>query len=223
MRHPRRRLTPAAAVLTAAVLLPGCQGGGGTAPLSLKGLTETADGIPDGGADSCPLPYDLAAAAKEAGVDAAAGPGSARDKDEPAATGEGGKRAKPGETLAENPGALVSCVFHLGDEDVRVHTLATRDPSENPAEAANRRLAEARARREAVPLDFGAGPADPNAIPSVGSSVSDELPAADQGLVPQLAGTRPSQPAAPRAPQVQAAPSVSFVPGQPMIDTNPSR
>ncbi len=129
MRHPRRRLTPAAAVLTAAVLLTGCQGGGGTAPLSLKGLTETADGIPDGGADSCPLPYDLAAAAKEAGVDAAAGPGSARDKDEPAATGEGGKRAKPGETLAENPGALVSCVFHLGDEDVRVHTLATRDPS----------------------------------------------------------------------------------------------
>jgi hypothetical protein len=103
------------------------------------------------------------------------------------------------------------------------HVVATRDPSENPAEDANRRLAEARARREAVPLDFGAGPADPNAIPSVGSSVSDELPAADQGLVPQQAGTRPSQPAAPRAPQVQAAPSVTFVPGQPMIDTNPSR
>ncbi|MBQ0830943.1 hypothetical protein [Streptomyces tagetis] len=132
MRHPRHRPTPAAAVLTAvaaAVLLTGCQGGGGAAPLTLKGLTETADKVPDGGTDTCPLPYDLAAAAKEAGVDATTGPGSVRDTDEPAATGEGGTRAKPGEPLAENPGALVSCTFHLGDEDIRVHTLATRDPS----------------------------------------------------------------------------------------------
>jgi len=103
------------------------------------------------------------------------------------------------------------------------HVVATRDPSENPAEAANRGLAEARARREAVPLDFGAGPADPNVLPSVGSSVSDELPAAGENLVPQQAGAKQGQPTAARAPQVQAAPSVSFVPGQPMIDPNPSR
>ena len=103
------------------------------------------------------------------------------------------------------------------------HVVVTRDPSENPAEAANRALAEARARREAVPLDFGAGPADPGASQTVDGTASDELPAPGQGPLPQQAGAMPGQPAAPRAPQVQAAPSVTFAPGQPMIDTNPSR
>jgi len=110
---------------------------------------------------------------------------------------------------------------HGGEGDG--HVVATRDPSEDPAQNANRALAEARARRAAVPIDFGAGPADPNGTPSVGGSVSDELPAAGQGPVPQQPGAASSQPAAPHAPPVQAAPQVTFVPGQPMIDTNPSR
>ncbi|MBG0852102.1 hypothetical protein I2W78_09670 [Streptomyces spinoverrucosus] len=129
MTHARHRLAIVAA-LTAA-LMTGCQSdsSSGTAPLSLSGLTETADGVPDDGANACPLPYDMAAAAKTAGLDAETGPGPVRDGDEPVATAEGGKRAKPGEPLAENPGALVSCTFHLGEENVRVHTLATREQS----------------------------------------------------------------------------------------------
>lgn len=133
MTFPRHRLAIAAA-LTAAALMTGCQSddsdsSSSAAPLSLSGLTETADGIPDDGASTCPLPYDMAEAAKAAGLNADAGPGPVQDSDEPVATAEGGKRAEAGEPLAENPGALVSCTFHIGQESVQVHTLATREPS----------------------------------------------------------------------------------------------
>jgi hypothetical protein len=103
------------------------------------------------------------------------------------------------------------------------HVVAPHVPGEDPAENANRRLAESRAQHAAVPLDFGAAPgtADLNAAPADGSG-SDELPGAGQERVPQQAAAL-SQPAAPRAPQIQAAPQASFVPGQPMMDTNPSR
>ncbi|MBM9621215.1 hypothetical protein [Streptomyces zhihengii] len=128
MTHRRHRLLLAALLLPALVTGCGSDAGGGTAPLSLSGLTETADEVPDAGADTCPLPYDIAAAAKTAGLDGAAGPGPVRDEGEPVATAEGGKRAEAGEPLAENPGVLVSCAFHIGGEDVPVHTVATRSP-----------------------------------------------------------------------------------------------
>jgi hypothetical protein len=86
--------------------------------------------MPDDGASACPLPYDIAEAVKAAGLEGEAGPGPVQDDgDTPVATGEGGKRAEPGEPLAENPGALVSCTFHIGQDDVRVHTIATRKPN----------------------------------------------------------------------------------------------
>lgn len=132
MTFPRHRVAIAAA-LTAAALMTGCQSddsdSSSAAPLSLSGLTETADGIPDDGASTCPLPYDMAEAAKAAGLNADAGPGPVQDNDKPVATAEGGKRAKAGEPLADNPGALVSCTFHIGQETMQVHTLATREPS----------------------------------------------------------------------------------------------
>nr|WP_299853983.1 hypothetical protein [Sphingomonas bacterium] len=110
-----------------------------------------------------------------------------------------------------------------GGHVVTSHT----DPSEDPAINANRRLEEARARRAALPVDFGAAPGEAVSFGDPASptaaSTSDELPSAGQDRVPQQPGAAPGQPAAPRAPQVQAAPPVSFVPGQPMIDTNPSR
>jgi hypothetical protein len=101
------------------------------------------------------------------------------------------------------------------------------EQGEDPAVNANRGLAEARARRAAIPVDFGASPGagagDPSASLAPGGGVSDELPAAGQERAPQQIAAAQAQPAAPRAPPVQAAPQVSFVPGQPMIDTNPSR
>ncbi|MFJ4775371.1 hypothetical protein [Streptomyces sp. NPDC088762] len=126
MTHRRYGLTIAA--VTAAALLAGCQSGGAS-PLSLDGLTKTVDGMPPRGADSCPLPYDLTKAAKTAGVDAPTGPGPVKDTGEPLATGDGGKNAPPGSPLAENPGALVSCTFHIGQEDLEVRTVVTRNPS----------------------------------------------------------------------------------------------
>ncbi|MEU9378495.1 hypothetical protein AB0D94_32710 [Streptomyces sp. NPDC048255] len=125
MTHRRYGLTIAA--VTAAALLAGCQSGG-AAPLSLSGLTETANDMAPEGADTCPLPYDITKAAKAAGADAPAGPGPLNADGDPIATAEGGKHAEPGEALAENPGALVSCSFHIGQEDVEVHTVATRKP-----------------------------------------------------------------------------------------------
>lgn len=129
MTHPRHRSAIAAA-LTAAALITGCQSNSGTAPLSLSGLTETADGMPDDGASTCPLPYDMVKAAENAGLDGKTGPGPVQeDGDTPVATAEGGKRAKSGDPLAENPGVLVSCTFHIGRDDVQVHTIATRKPN----------------------------------------------------------------------------------------------
>lgn len=122
MIHRRYGLTIAAA--TAAALLTACQGGGAAA-LSVSGLTKTADALPDKGAAACPLSYDIAKAAKAAGMDGEAGKGSLEDPDDQVATGEGGKRTVPGDALAENPGALVTCHFHVGREDVDVYTIAT--------------------------------------------------------------------------------------------------
>lgn len=126
MTHSRP-LPAIAAVLAAAALMTGCQSASGATPLSLNGLTHIADGVPEEGAKTCPLSYDMVEAAKAVGLDADAGPGPVRDDDEPVATAEGGKRAKAGEALAVNPGVLVSCTFHIGQDDVQVHTVATRE------------------------------------------------------------------------------------------------
>ncbi|MCM2394318.1 hypothetical protein [Streptomyces albipurpureus] len=98
-------ITGLIAAALAAALVTGCQSdaggtGDGATPLSLIGLTKTADGMSDDGATPCPLPYDVAEAAKTAGLNEAAGAGPAQDDGDPVATAEGGKRVKPGESLA---------------------------------------------------------------------------------------------------------------------------
>ncbi|MFJ9078730.1 hypothetical protein ACIRO3_26335 [Streptomyces sp. NPDC102278] len=111
----------------AVALLAGCESGSAPA-LSLAGLTKTADAIPSEGQDTCPLAYDITKAAKAAGAEGASAPGSVKEPGEAVATAEGGKRAEADTPLAQNPGALVSCVFHIGQEEVVVHTAATRRP-----------------------------------------------------------------------------------------------
>lgn len=116
------------AVAVAGVFLTGCQSGEADR-LSVGGLTEIADDMDPDGADKCPLPYDLEKAAESAGLKGATGPGTGKgDDSEPAATAEGGKKARPGSPLATNPGVLVSCTFHVGEENVRVHTVGTEKP-----------------------------------------------------------------------------------------------
>jgi hypothetical protein len=117
------------AVAVAGVFLTGCQGGE-AGRLSVGGLTEIADDMDPDGADKCPLSYDLEKAAESAGLKGATGSGTGKggDDSEPAATAEGGKKAQPGSPLATNPGALVSCTFHVGEENVQVHTVGAEKP-----------------------------------------------------------------------------------------------
>ncbi|MFF3432086.1 hypothetical protein [Streptomyces sp. NPDC002602] len=120
-----RRFGPLIGAAAAVTFLAGCQSGSAPA-LSLGGLTKTADAIPREGQASCPLSYDITKAAKAAGADGASAPGSLKEPGAAVATAEGGNRAEAGTPLAQNPGALVSCVFHIGREEVVVHTAATR-------------------------------------------------------------------------------------------------
>ncbi|MEU1128241.1 hypothetical protein ABZ371_32830, partial [Streptomyces sp. NPDC005899] len=92
-----------------------------------EGLAATADEVGRGGADTCPVPYDFEEAVSAAGIAGEAGPGPAPGgADEPTATAENGLEAEEGAPFADNPGALVSCWFHIGQRSVEVHLVAAR-------------------------------------------------------------------------------------------------
>lgn len=115
----------------AAALLTGCQGSsnGGGVPVSVKGLAETADKVGPHGVDTCPLPYDFAKAVSAAKIAGKAGPGPAPGgTDESTATAENGYEADEDAPFADNPGALVSCWFHVGGQAVEVHLIAAEKP-----------------------------------------------------------------------------------------------
>ncbi|MEU5461787.1 hypothetical protein ACH41C_30660 [Streptomyces althioticus] len=193
-----------AAVLAAIALLAGCQSG--TESLTASGLTETADDIPEEGASSCPLPYDMAAAAESAGLEGEAGSGPVReDGDTPVATSEGGKRAEPGDPLAEHPGALVSCTFHIGRRDLQVHTIATRKPNAitplAPVAAALSRLSGS----ETVDYVNGAAKAETGEVlvASSGNVATVRLKLKGEGDAALLVGFEESSTAAPSPKQVE--------------------
>ncbi|MDQ0793632.1 hypothetical protein [Streptomyces sp. B1I3] len=118
----------------AVALLAGCQGntegsGGTRARVSVEGLAAKADEVGPDGADTCPLPYDFANAVSAAEITGETGPGPAPGGvDEPPATAENGLEAEEGAPFALNPGALVSCWFHIGGRSLEVHLVATRKP-----------------------------------------------------------------------------------------------
>ncbi|GHB30371.1 MULTISPECIES: hypothetical protein [Streptomyces] len=130
MRGSRYAVCCAAVLMTA--LLTGCQTdtGSGTGPsVSVEGLAQTADEVGPEGADTCPLPYDFAKAASAAEIPGEAGPGLASGGgDESTATAENGFEAEQDEPFAGNPGALVSCWFHVGEQSVQVHLIAAEKP-----------------------------------------------------------------------------------------------
>ncbi|MFE7137548.1 hypothetical protein ACFVAG_07350 [Streptomyces sp. NPDC057644] len=139
MERTRLRRGGPLSVLLAAALLTGCQqdggdGASGTAAdgtVSVSALRAAADDVGPDGADACPLPYDVAGAAKKAGLAGEAGGGAAPgdDSDDPAVTAESGRDAEGPGGFAANPGALVSCLFHVGDQTLEIHTIATESKS----------------------------------------------------------------------------------------------
>lgn len=120
--------TACAALAAAGALLSGCDDAGGDR-LSLDGMRKAASEVGEMGSGVCPLPYDVTAAAEEAGLKGDAGPGGARPGDDaPAATAEGGRAARPGEPLALNPGVLITCRFHVAEADLEIQTVVTEKP-----------------------------------------------------------------------------------------------
>ncbi|MFF5974791.1 hypothetical protein ACFY7C_25055 [Streptomyces sp. NPDC012769] len=116
---------------TSAVLLGslvGCGGGGAEAggSLSVDRLVQVAEEVGRDGADTCPLPYDTGKAAEAAKVDASVEPGTAdAEPNEPTATAEGGKTTDPQSAFAGKGGAWITCSYHVGGDDLVVHTVGT--------------------------------------------------------------------------------------------------
>ncbi|MFD0372897.1 hypothetical protein [Streptomyces sp. NPDC059071] len=121
---------------TGAVLLAvlvGCGGsseaGGSGGSLSVDRMIELAEKVGEEGADSCPLPYDAKEAAEAAKVEEAVEPGKAgaagASADEPVATAEGGKTTPPQSAWAGKAGAWITCSYHVGGEDLKIHTVGT--------------------------------------------------------------------------------------------------
>ncbi|MFF6776431.1 hypothetical protein ACFY8W_23105 [Streptomyces sp. NPDC012637] len=116
--------TASAVLLTTLV---GC-GSSGTEPgaLSVDRLVSLSDEFAKDGAGTCPLPYDVAEAAEEAGLGEGIEPGAAgAEASEPHATAEGGKTTDPQSAWAGKAGAWITCSYHVGGEDLDVHTVGT--------------------------------------------------------------------------------------------------
>ncbi|MFF0336399.1 hypothetical protein ACFYUM_27905 [Streptomyces fimicarius] len=135
MKRTRLCRGGALGVLLAAALLTGCQQDGGDGAsgaaadgtVSVSALRAAVDEVGPDGADECPLPYDVAEAAKKAGLSGktGAGPAPGDDSDDPAVTGESKWAVDGPGGFESHPGALISCRFHVGGESVEVHTVAT--------------------------------------------------------------------------------------------------
>ncbi|MFE8936872.1 hypothetical protein ACFYNX_05160 [Streptomyces sp. NPDC007872] len=129
MIHVKHTVRSAASAVLLLVLA-GCGSGGEEAggALSVDRVVEVADGADADGSDTCPLPYDAGAAAKAAKLDGDLRPGAAgAEADEPAATAEGGRTTDAQSPWAGKPGALITCSYHLGGEDLKVRTGAVSE------------------------------------------------------------------------------------------------
>jgi hypothetical protein len=127
-----QQLKHRAAAATGAVVLSALVGCGGTAAsggggtLSVDRVVEFAEEIGKDGADACPLPYDVGKAAEAAKVDQGVQPGAAgAEADEPVATAEGGRTTDPQSVWAGKTGALITCSYHVGGDDLKIHTSGT--------------------------------------------------------------------------------------------------
>ncbi|MFD3947738.1 hypothetical protein [Streptomyces sp. NPDC058579] len=89
-------------------------------------MIELAEGVGKGGADACPIAYDAGKAAEAAKIGEGIETGAAgAEAGEPVATAKGGRTTDPQEAWAGKPGGLISCSYHVGGEDLTVHTVGT--------------------------------------------------------------------------------------------------
>jgi hypothetical protein len=124
-----------------AVLLAGCsgddgrQGAGGAGPAQVSGggvagsatlriddlIKRAAPAMGGPKAGACPLPYDIGAAAKAAGLGGSTGPADGARID-----AETSDSAAPGEFLTRvAPAAVIECSYEIGSIGVKTHLLAT--------------------------------------------------------------------------------------------------
>ncbi|MEV6330838.1 hypothetical protein [Streptomyces sp. NPDC051909] len=126
-----RHLKPRAATAVSVVVLPllvGCGGGGADngGSVSVDRLVTLSEEVGKDGADTCPLPYDAADAVDEAGLGEGIEPGAAgAEVDEPVATAQGGRTSDPQSPWAGKAGAWITCSYHVGGEDLDIHTAGT--------------------------------------------------------------------------------------------------
>ncbi|MER7958590.1 hypothetical protein [Streptomyces sp. NPDC096030] len=124
MNHTKRKIAVAAGVAMLTTLVA-CGGDGTDAAgtLSVDRVAELAEGVGKDGADACPVPYDAGKAAGVAeGIEAGA---AGAEAGEPMATGEGGRTTDPQSPLAGKAGGIITCSYHVGGEDLTVHTVGT--------------------------------------------------------------------------------------------------
>lgn len=109
--HPAAAAT--AATLAAAALLAGCSSGG--SDLTVSGLRDKAAPAAKGAA-SCPVDYDIAAAARKAGL-------AGRTKDG-RATAETTAGASADSPIAQAKGVDLECAYTVNGEKITVQTVA---------------------------------------------------------------------------------------------------
>ncbi|MFC8587909.1 hypothetical protein ACFUGD_25670 [Streptomyces sp. NPDC057217] len=131
MHHVKwHRAAAAAGAVGLSVLLVACGGSGGAdakagGSLTVERVVELAREVGKDGAEKCPLPYDVGAAAKAAklGGTIEPAPPASNTADTPVTAEDGSERPEEGTAWAVNPGALVSCSYRTGGDALEIHTI----------------------------------------------------------------------------------------------------
>ncbi|MEV5974324.1 hypothetical protein [Streptomyces sp. NPDC051921] len=123
-------LGAACTVLLATLVGCGASDAGGSEALTVDRLIGLAGEVGKDGSGSCPLPYDPEKAASVADLGKRIEPGAAKaEPGDPVATAEGGQKTDQQSPWAGKPGALISCVYHVGDEKLEINTSGVAEGS----------------------------------------------------------------------------------------------
>ncbi|MER7520855.1 hypothetical protein [Streptomyces sp. NPDC126499] len=120
----------AMAFLLATLVGCGATAASSSETLTLDRLTGLRGKVGKDGADSCPIPYDPGKAASIVDLGKGVEPGApGAEPGDPVATADGGQKTDPQSPWAGKPGAVISCVYHAGDEKLEISTVAVAEGS----------------------------------------------------------------------------------------------